>query len=64
MHLGNTIAMMVELGMGGSLKAPPISYSALAHIGLDEDLLLPMVPYVQAMFHEMRPVFGLPAFHA
>ena len=53
--------MMVELGMGGSLKAPPISSSALAHIGLDEEQLLAVVPHVQTMFHEMRPVFDLAA---
>ena len=52
--------MMVELDMGRSLKVPPISSWALAHIGLDEEQLLAMVPHVQAMFHEMRPVFGIP----
>ncbi len=60
-HLANTVAMMVELGMGRFLKVPPISSRALAHIRLDEEQLLAMVPHVQAMFHEIRPVFGLAA---
>jgi putative nucleotidyltransferase with HDIG domain len=62
-HLGNTIAKMVELGLGGPLNVPPISSSALAYIGLDEDQFLSMAPHVHAMFQKLRPVFGLPAFH-
>ena len=60
-HLGNTVAMMVESKMGGLSKVPPISSSALAHIGLDEEQLQPMIPHIQVMFHQMRPVFGLAA---
>jgi len=60
-HVGNYIAETVLLKMDWFSKAPSVSRSALAHIGLDEEQLLQMVPQVQAMFHEMRPVFRLAA---
>ncbi len=60
-NLGNAIAVMVVLEMDWFSKAPPISTSALEHIGLDQEQLQPIVLQVHAMFHEIRPVFGIAA---
>lgn len=60
-HVGDVLATMVELAMGAPLTVPSVSSSALAYIQLDEEQLSPMIPQVQALFHEMRPVFGISA---
>ena len=60
-HVGNSIARTAVLKMDWFSDVPRVSRPALAHIGLDEENFLSMVPQVQAMFHEMRPVFRLAA---
>lgn len=55
------VAAIVESEMEWFSKVPPISSSALAHIGLEEDQALAMVPHIRAMFLEMRQVFSLAA---
>lgn len=60
-HIGNNIAETVMMKMDWFAKADPVSNRVLAKIGLDEQQLAPMIPQVEAVFHEMRPVFKLAA---
>ncbi len=60
-HIGNSMAVLVELDMDGFSQVPPLSPSALTTVGLDEDQVLAMLPDVAAMFRDMRPVFGIAA---
>ena len=56
-HIGNSISVMVELGLTDFTFAPDISGFALGIVGIDEKRLLPMIPQVHTMFRDMRPVF-------
>lgn len=60
-HVGNTMAVLVELEMDGFSQVPPVSANALDNIGLSEEQLLAMLPDIQAMFNDMRSVFDIAA---
>ena len=60
-HVGNAVAVLVELEMDGFSQVPPISPSVLAAIGLTEEQVLSILPDIQTLFEDMRPVFGIAA---
>lgn len=60
-HIGNTMAVLIELEMDGFSQVPAVSASALAKIGFVEEQLLAMLPDVDALFQDMRSIFGIAA---
>ena len=60
-HIGNTVAVLVELDMDGFSQVPPLSPSALETVGLEEEQVLAMLPDIRSAFQDMRPVFRIAA---